>query len=57
MSVVNYDHGDDDHEDSVIHSVSKSHSYSVNQSFCHNSITNSQSKYTIVQSIKIIQLT
>ena len=32
MSVVNYDHGDDDHEDGVIHSVSKSHSQSVNQS-------------------------
>ena len=37
--------------------VSNSHSQSVNQSFCHHSITNSESKYTIVKSIKIIQLT
>ena len=57
MSVINYDHGDDDHGDSVTHSVSKSHNQSVNQSFCHHSITNSESKYTIVKSIKIIQLT
>ena len=57
MSVINYDHGDDDHGDSVIRSVSKSHGQSVNQSFCHHSITNSESKYTIVKSIKIIQLT
>ena len=57
MSLINYDHVDDDYGDSVIHSVSKSHSQSVNQSFCHHSITNSESKYTIVQSIKIIQLT
>ena len=57
MSVINYDHFDDDYGDSVIHSVSKSHSQSVNQSFCHHSITNSESKYRVVQSIKIIQLT
>ena len=57
MSVVNYDHGDHDHGDSVIHSLSKSHSQSVNQSFCHHSITKSESKYTIVKSIQIIQLT
>ena len=41
----------------MIHSVSNSHSQSVNQSFCHHSITNSESKYRVVQSIKIIQLT
>ena len=57
MSVINNDHVDDDYGDSVIHSVSKSHSQSVNQSFCHHSITNSESKYRVVQSIKIIQLT
>ena len=57
MSVINNDHVDDDYGDSVIHSVSKSHSQSVNQSFCHHSITNSERKYTIVKSIKIIQLT
>ena len=57
MSAVNYDHGDDDHGDSVIHSLSKSHSQSVSQSFCHHSITKSESKYTIVKSIQIIQLT
>ena len=57
MSLINYDHVDDDYGDSVIHSVSKSHSQSVNQSFCHHSITNSESKYRVVQSIKIIQLT
>ena len=32
MSVINYDHVDDDYGDSVIHSVSKSHSQSVSQS-------------------------
>ena len=57
MSLINYDHVDDDYGDSVIHSVSKSHSEWVNQSFCHHSITNSESKYRVVQSIKIIQLT
>ena len=29
MSVINYDHGDDDYGDSVIHSVSKSVSQSA----------------------------
>ena len=51
------DDDNDDHGDSVIHFVSKSHSQSVSQSFCHQSITKSESKCRILKSIKIIQLT